>query len=44
MTLVTFEKSEPQRKNRVKIPDACVAVGAECCDLNTMLRTIGITI
>lgn len=44
MTVVTFEKSQPQRKNRVKIPDACVAVGAECCDLNTMLRAIGITI
>lgn len=44
MTVVTFEKSEPQRKNRVKIPDACVAVGAECCDLNAMLRAIGITI
>lgn len=44
MTVVTFEKSEPQRKNRVKIPDACMAVGAECCDLNAMLRAIGITI
>ena len=44
MTVVTFEKSEPQRRNRVKIPDACVAVGAECCDLNAMLRAIGITI
>lgn len=44
MTVVTFEKSEPQRRNRVKIPDACLAVGAECCDLNAMLRAIGITI
>ena len=44
MTLVTFEKSNPQRKNRVMIPDACAAVGAICCDLNAMLRTIGITI
>lgn len=44
MTVVTFEKSEPQRRNKVKIPDACVAVGAEYCDLNTMLRAIGVTI
>ena len=44
MTVVTFEKSAPQRRNRVKIPDACVAVGVECCDLNAMLRAIGITI
>lgn len=44
MTLVTFEKSNPQRKNRVMIPDACSSVGAECCDMNTMLRALGITI
>lgn len=44
MTLVTFEKSNPQRKNRVMIPDACAAIGVACCDLNTMLRSIGITI
>ena len=44
MTVVTFEKSNPQKKNRVKIPDACLAVGAECCDLNAMFRAMGITI
>lgn len=44
LTLVTFEKSNLQRKNRVMIPDACAAIGASCCDLNTMLRAIGITI
>ena len=44
MTLVTFEKSNPQRKNRVMIPDACAAIGVGCCDLNTMLRALGITI
>ena len=44
MTLVTFEKSNPQRKNRVMIPDACAAIGASCCDLNSMLRALGITI
>lgn len=44
MTVVTFEKSNPQRRNRVMIPDACAAVGTVCCDLNTMLRSIGVTI
>ncbi len=44
MTLVTFEKSNPQRKNRVMIPDACAAIGAACCDLNAMLRSMDITI
>lgn len=44
MTLVTFEKSNPQRKSRVMIPDACAAIGVTCCDLNTMLRSMGITI
>lgn len=44
MTVVTFEKSNPQRRNRVMIPDACAAVGTACCDLNTMLRSMGVTI
>lgn len=44
MTLVTFEKSNPQRKNRVMIPDACNAIGARCCDLNTALRELGVHI
>ena len=44
MTLVTLEKSNPQRKNRVMIPDACSAIGVDCCDLNAMLRALAITI
>ncbi len=44
MILVTYEKSNPQRRNRVMIPDACDAIGARCCDLNTALRTLGILI
>ena len=44
MTLVTLEKSNPQRTSRVMIPDACAAIGVACCDLNTMLRSMGITI
>ena len=44
MTLVTFEKSNPQRRNRIMIPDACNAIGVRCCDLNTTLRELGIFI
>lgn len=44
MTVVTFEKSNPVSKKKVKIPDACAAVGVRCCDLNTALRELGITI
>lgn len=44
MTLVTYEKSNPMRKKRVMIPDACNGVGARCCDLNTALRELGVSI
>lgn len=44
MTLVTLEKSNPQRRNRVMVPDACNAIGARCCDLNTALRELGVKI
>lgn len=44
MTLVTNERSEPYRRNRVKIPDACAGIGVQCCDLNTVLRDLGISI
>lgn len=44
MTLVTYEKSDPQSKKRVMIPDACVAIGASYCDLNSALRGMGVTI
>lgn len=44
MTLVTFEKSNPSRRSRVMIPDACDAIGARSCDLNTALRELGVTI
>lgn len=44
MTLVTLEISEPQRRNKVKIPDACMGIGANWCDLNTMFRNLGVTI
>lgn len=44
MVLVTYEKSDPHCKKRVLIPDACQALGVKCCDLNSALRDLGITI
>lgn len=44
LTLVTNETSDPRCKKRVKIPDACIALGVRFCDLNTALRELGITI
>ena len=44
MVLVTFEKSNPQRRNRIMIPDACNAIGVRCINLNAALRELGITI
>lgn len=38
MTVVTFETSDPKCKKRVKIPDACKAVGVKCCSLNDLLH------
>lgn len=37
-TVVTHEVSEPARRNRVKIPDACIALGVQCINPFTMLR------
>lgn len=44
MTLVTYEKSNPNSKARVLIPDACEAFGANYCDLNAVLRGMGVVI
>lgn len=44
MTLVTYEKSNPMSKKRIKIPDACNGIGAKWCDLNTALRELGVKI
>lgn len=43
-TLVTNETVDPQCRRRVKIPDACNALGVRFCDLNTVLRELNITI
>lgn len=44
MVLVTFEKSNPLRRNRIMIPDACNALGVRYCDLNSAFRELGISI
>lgn len=44
LTVVTYEKSNPQRRSRVMIPDACAAIGARCCELNDVLRELGVKI
>lgn len=44
VTVITHETPDPLCKKRVKIPDVCVAVGVEFCDLNTALRHLGVTI
>lgn len=38
LTVVTMEKSEPTRKNKVKIPDACIAHGISWTTPFQMLR------
>lgn len=37
-TVVTFETSAPLGKRRVKIPDACAALGVPCVDLWACMR------
>ena len=44
MTLVTYESSNPNSKKRVMIPDVCNAIGVRYCDLNTVLKELGVTI
>ena len=39
-TLVTNETSDPLCRRRVKIPDACNALGVRCRDLNDVLREL----
>ena len=44
MTVVSFETSDPRCIKRVKIPDACIAVGVEFCSLNDMLHALGVVV
>ena len=42
--VVTHEKSAPGSKKRIKIPDACAALGVECLNPFTMLRDRGMSL
>jgi len=44
MKVVTFETSDPACRKRVKIPDACIALGVEYCSLNDVLHELGVVI
>lgn len=44
MKVVSFETSDPLCKKRVKIPDACMAVGVEFCTLNDLFHELGVII
>lgn len=41
-TVITNEMADPKAKRRVKIPDACDALGVHCTTPFTMLRTEGV--
>lgn len=40
-TVVTMEKSEPNSKKKVKIPDTCLAFGVPCVQPFQVYRTLG---
>ena len=42
--VVTHEKSAPRSKKRIKIPDACAALGVECLNPFMMLRDMGMSL
>ena len=41
ITIVTYEKSEPEGKKRIKIPEACDAFGVRYINTVEMLRELG---
>ncbi|MEO5305220.1 MULTISPECIES: DUF4411 family protein [Corynebacterium] len=43
MSIITDEKSQPRRINRVKLPDAAAALGVQCSTYLDFLRSRGIT-
>lgn len=42
--VVAHEKSAPRAKRRIKIPDACAALGVECLNPFMMLRHRGMSL
>lgn len=43
-TVVTLERSRPNSKKRILIPDACLAMGVSTIDTFQMLRKTGVTL
>lgn len=41
LPIVTYEKSQPERKNRIKIPEPCTHFGIRYMDTIGMLRELG---
>lgn len=44
MKVVTYETSDPLCRKRVKIPDACIAIGVDFCSLNDVLHALNVVI
>lgn len=42
-TLVTQEMSEPNRRNKIKIPESCIALGIQYCNTIETFRRLGET-
>lgn len=42
-TIVTQEKSEPNRRTKIKIPDGCIAKNVQFCNTIEMFRHLGET-
>lgn len=41
LPILTHEKSEPERKSRIKIPDVCIVLGVNYFNTVEMLRNLG---
>lgn len=41
-TIVTQEVSNPQRKNKIQLPEPCNHFGVNYCDMITMFRSLGV--
>lgn len=39
-TIVTYEKSQPERKNRIKIPEVCIHFNVRYIDTIQMFREL----
>lgn len=44
LPILSHEKSEPERKNRIKIPDVCIVFGVQYFNTVEMLRNLNVII